>query len=92
MRSFALLCVLAVCGCSATSPGAWIGQQDTKAPAPAPTDAKESASAEELPKREAWHGHIPIGFAETGICLGNSKDWNGLRLNWSDDDLGTING
>ncbi|MCC7173364.1 MAG: hypothetical protein IT459_23165, partial [Planctomycetes bacterium] len=42
--------------------------------------------------REAWHGHIPIGFAETGICLGNSKDWNGLRLNWSDDDLGTING
>lgn len=92
MRSFALLGVFAVCGCSAMTPGAWIGPQDTQAPAPAPTGAKESASAEELPQREAWHGHIPIGFAETGICLGNSKDWNGLRLNWSDDDLGTING
>ncbi|MBL8767374.1 MAG: hypothetical protein JNL94_08425 [Planctomycetes bacterium] len=96
MRSFAILGVLAVCGCSATSPGARIGQEAPATP-PAPSgdakdDAKSDAKDEAPPKRDVWHGHLPIGFANTGICFGNSKDWNGLRFNWSDDDLGTING
>jgi hypothetical protein len=92
MRSFALLSVLAVCGCSATRPGAWNGQEAPSAPPAQTGEAKAPAEEAPAPKPEAWHGHVPIGFANTGLCLGNSKDWNGIRINWSDEDLGTING
>lgn len=39
-----------------------------------------------------WPSHVSIGFADSGICLGDSRDWNGARINWADGELGTING
>ena len=85
MRGIALLALSLSAGCAASSPKALVIQDAAK-----PAATAEAAPAE--PDEEAWHGHVPIGFWNSGICLGNSKDWNGLRLNWSDEDLGTING
>lgn len=38
------------------------------------------------------HEAINIGFNGRGISFGNSKDWNGIRFNTSDCNLGRING
>jgi hypothetical protein len=35
---------------------------------------------------------IDLGIAKTGISLGNSPVWNGLRLNWRDADVDRVSG
>ena len=36
--------------------------------------------------------HLNLGFGEYGVCLGNSKNYNGLRLNIIDKDVDLLNG
>lgn len=41
---------------------------------------------------DAGHRHVALGHDGNGIALGNPQDWNGLRLNFHDSDLGDVNG
>jgi hypothetical protein len=38
------------------------------------------------------HKHLNIGFRDNGLCFGNSKKNNGIRLNLWDRDVNTTNG
>ncbi|MBM4171120.1 MAG: hypothetical protein FJ214_04540, partial [Ignavibacteria bacterium] len=38
------------------------------------------------------YNSFDIGSRNSGISFGNSKNWNGLRFNFSDCGIGTING
>lgn len=42
--------------------------------------------------RPPSYGALNLGIARTGVSIGNSRDWNGLRINWQDHEDGTING
>ncbi|HEU5357933.1 MAG TPA: hypothetical protein VFU45_02345 [Gemmatimonadales bacterium] len=42
--------------------------------------------------RPPSHGALNLGIGHTGLSIGNSRDWNGLRINWQDHWDGTING
>jgi hypothetical protein len=35
---------------------------------------------------------VDIGVQHTGISIGNSRTWNGIRLNWRDSDVRRVNG
>ena len=41
---------------------------------------------------DASYVHLPIGLKESGISIGNSRRWNGLRLNVSDHAVEEVNG
>jgi len=36
--------------------------------------------------------HLNLGFGEYGLCLGNSRNFNGLRLNFIDKNVDLLNG
>jgi hypothetical protein len=40
----------------------------------------------------AQHRSLDIGVANTGVSIGNSAVWNGLRLNWRDVDVDRVTG
>ena len=41
---------------------------------------------------DASYFHVPIGLDSSGISIGNSRRWNGLRFNFSDNGVEEVNG
>ena len=50
--------------------------------------AERSDPADEPPS----YGALNLGIGHTGLSIGNSRNWNGIRINWQDHGDGTING
>ncbi|MFT6109669.1 MAG: hypothetical protein ACJA2W_002591, partial [Planctomycetota bacterium] len=57
-------------------------------------DAGTQANSAEAPEEPITynHTHLPIGFNDSGLCIGNSKRWNGVRLNFADRGVEEITG
>jgi hypothetical protein len=47
---------------------------------------------QESPKEEPSHASLRLGYADSGLCFGNSRRWNGLRMNIKDRDCELVRG
>jgi len=81
--SLTLVACLVAASCStATPPSAELHRQD-----PEPQPEAQGATLQ-----EPSHASLDLGASNTGISIGNSENWNGIRLNYRDHGAKNISG
>ena len=53
---------------------------------------QEGPELDESPERRPNHTSLKIGLSGNGVCFGNSRRWEGLRLNFRDDGVRYVRG
>ncbi len=54
--------------------------------------AQDSDQSPQESRRRPGHRALNLGISGTGVSFGNSRSWNGLRINWQDNAVEQVNG